>query len=157
MHLPALSRTHLAPGTAGLPLHALLYEAHRVFDEQLATVVDAVDAGVDKVSLVETWTAFDHALRAHLQVEEAWLLPGLEATHGEAIAALREEHEAIRLWLEELDVAVQLHAARAEQLLAFLECLRAHARDEDAGAYRWADGDLDSRAQAALRRALREG
>lgn len=154
MHLPTLPHPRRAHGPDAPSLYALLEDAHRALDEHLAEVVDAVDAGLERAALVEVWRAFDHALRAHLDLEETWLLPGLQAAHPEAVQALREEHDALRAWLEELDLAVELHHVRAEPLLAFLEALRAHARTEDRGIYRWADQELEPRAQVGLRRAL---
>lgn len=138
-----------------LPLHTELYEAHRYLDELLGEVSDAIEAGLDKAALVTLWTRFDHALRAHMELEETLLLPALRLVHPLEVGGLQEDHVHLLARLEELDLAVQLHSAGRGQLMAFLAELRAHARKEDGGAYRWADVDLDDAQKAALRRALR--
>lgn len=154
MHLPPLPHARRAYEPGEPTLYSLLEDAHRALDEHLAEVIDAVDAGLERSALVEVWRAFDHALRAHLELEETWLLPGLQASHPDEVRALRDEHIALKAWLEELDLAVELHSVRAAALLAFLGNLRAHARTEDLGIYRWADQELEPRARIGLRRAL---
>ncbi len=80
----------------------------------------------------------------HLELKKRELLPPLSCDHRADVEALLREHEQIRSALTDLGVRLDLHCLRAEDVLAFIERLRTHAANEDAGFYRWLEARASS-------------
>lgn len=88
------------------------------------------------------WDEFGRVLEAHMGLEEATLLPvfgaeGPEQAH--LVDQIRREHQDLRLTVERLGVAVQVHTLRADDVRELVDRLRRHAALEDASLYAWAD------------------
>ncbi|MCU0686962.1 MAG: hemerythrin domain-containing protein [Polyangiaceae bacterium] len=99
------------------------------------------------------WNELGRALEAHLSLEEATFLPVYGAEGPEQaylVDQLRGEHHDIRLAVERLGAAIQVHALRASDAREFVETLRRHAALEDATLYAWADRAIKSSAKSAL-------
>lgn len=96
------------------------------------------------------WNEFERALAAHLDAEDALILPAFAAAQPEEAAGIRVEHDKIRAKLLELGVAVDLHYIRADVAADFVRLLREHAAREDSMMYRWAEAHLESAVRGAL-------
>ncbi len=107
-------------------LHALL--------ECLAEDVEAPECG----ELEATWGALEARLLRHIDAEERYLLPLLEASHPAEVARNRAEHARIRDLVAELGIAVELHSARKPAVMQLIELLTRHAQHEDEVLYRLA-------------------
>jgi hemerythrin-like domain-containing protein len=100
------------------------------------------------------WSEFEHGLTAHLDAEDALMLPAFAESEPEEAAAIRAEHEKIRAKLLELGVAVDLHFIRADIAADFVQQLREHAAREDAMMYRWAETHLEGAVRGTIVRKL---
>jgi hemerythrin-like domain-containing protein len=81
------------------------------------------------------WRVLEPALLAHLDAEEEYLLPALDEAEQAECEQIRNEHSQIRRTLGELGMALELHTARAEPIVAFCAFLKAHAEREDSLLY----------------------
>lgn len=97
----------------------------------LAEDVDAPSFG----ALQATWTAFEASMMRHLDAEERYLLPLLEASHPKLVARARFDHARIRNLITALGVTVELHSARKPAILELIELLRAHSKFEEENIY----------------------
>lgn len=127
-----------------------LLQDHAELELMFTEVVDAAEAGVDHRTMCALWASFEQTLLDHLDAEERYLLPALEPDHPAEVAALRWEHEEIRMALDRLDVAVQLHEVREQAVVDFIAKMRAHAAREGEGAYRWAEQALSAQQRRGL-------
>ncbi len=119
----------------------LLHDDHAHLEALFEEVVEAAGAGVDHYTLGEIWRRFEEGVRQHLAAEETWLFPHLESRHPTAVAALRAEHDWIRRQLDVVGLDVDLHLVRSHHVTELVERLRAHAAEEDATAYLWAENE----------------
>ena len=126
--MPLLSKTNES-------IRATLADDHRRLDALFGEAIEAAEAGVDRRSFGELWSRFDSLLRRHLQAEEDLLFPRLDARHGPEIQRMKAEHDRLRMWLDEVDIAVDMHQARDPAIGALIEGLRAHAAEEEQGAF----------------------
>jgi hemerythrin len=139
------------------PVHELLHQDHQRLAALFDEVINAAEANVDSVTLGALWTRFDNELRAHFAAEEELVFDKVQSRHPGKIAALRATHDEIRARLREMDIEVDLHVIRAPAVQALIDLLRAHAAEEDAGLYAWAEEEdagrgLLDRLTARLRR-----
>ena len=107
--------------------------------EALMDRVLAASMGSSRQELADLWDEFDAQLLAHMEAEEAHLIPVLRQTSERDARALMQEHKLIRERLAELDVAVDLHAVRFTMVKQFIDELQAHAAHEDALLYASSD------------------
>ena len=98
----------------------------------------------DSRDLVMLWGKVERELLEHMAAEERLVFPAYQRADPENAQDLRDEHAVLREHALELGIAIQLHTVRREQLHRFVEELRAHARNEEASLYRWAQGNLDA-------------
>lgn len=105
----------------------------RMFDD-LAAAIRSDDRDAMRIA----WTGFEYAVRAHLAFEEIEILPLLERSQPGVVARVRSEHAGIRRSLDELGVALELHAIRAHMTDDLIRELRAHARWEETSFYPFA-------------------
>ena len=96
-------------------------------------------ACAESSKLCEVWTDFETCLTRHLEAEERYLLPLVEAAHPAEVAAIREDHLAIRRLVAELGVRVDLHAVSEPAVTDLLRLLHEHASSEERALYGWAD------------------
>jgi hemerythrin-like domain-containing protein len=97
----------------------------------LAEDADAPDCG----TLEATWSAFEASMTRHLEAEERYLLPLLEASHPAVVERTRFDHARIRNLITALGIAVELHTARKPAILELIALLREHAKHEDEAIY----------------------
>ena len=121
----------------------VLEEDHRTLDRLLDRLLAAVRAD-DTEAGQQTWTRFEKALLAHLDVEEMFVFPAIAAAHAEEVAGLRREHDALRRDLGTMGLAFELHTVRADAIERFCASLRAHAAREESLAYAAADRSVGS-------------
>jgi hypothetical protein len=134
-----------------------LLEDHENLNGLLKRLADDTSAS-DFEALRNTWNDFELALGRHLDAEEAYLFPLLEASHPFEVGATLDEHRRIRKAVAEIGVQLDLHTLRAESVLQLIEQLQQHAIREECTMYRWLD-ELGSTRRArwvgALRNATR--
>ena len=121
---------------------ARLAQDHRELDSLLRCLAQDAEAPCAGV-LESTWDTFEQRMSRHMQAEEQFLLPLVEASDPVEVARTRDEHIQIRDLLAELGVAIQLHAVRATDIHNLIDLLRAHAKHEDEALYKLA-GDKAS-------------
>jgi hemerythrin-like domain-containing protein len=107
----------------------------------------AADAREDTQAL---WGQLQRRLTAHLDAEEAVLLPRFAVEHPREARRLLAEHAQLRAQLDELGTGVDLKLVREPVARAFFDTLAAHAAREDAELYRWADEVHDEALRSAL-------
>ena len=96
----------------------------------------AEDAEAPDAALLEaSWDALEARLLRHLEAEETYLLPLLEASHPTEVARTRAEHGHIRDVVSALGISIELHSVRKPELLGLVELLNAHAAYEDTELY----------------------
>ncbi len=136
-------------------LHEHFLADHRRLEDVLERVLAACEAN-DREALGPLWTEFEVGLLAHLDAEDAHLLPALFAAAPQDARVIVQEHRHIRSRLAELGVAVDLHTLRLETARLFIDELRAHARTEDRLLYAWGDAHLDAPRRTSIIAALAE-
>ncbi|KYF89045.1 hypothetical protein BE17_02215 [Sorangium cellulosum] len=122
-------------------LYNALHRDHQRLDEVFETLLNRVHAG-DVEAARETWGTFERDLLAHMEAEEALLLPLFDRVDPEEAGTIRAEHLGIRAQLAEMGTALELHTLREEKVEKFIRALRQHAAHEEAGLYPWADREL---------------
>lgn len=135
-------------------LRRVLEADHSYLDELLASVAEASRRN-EAHALGAAWGAFERHLLTHLDNEEMLLLPLVQVEHAAEVEWLRADHNAIRRELGELDLAIDLHTLRVEEIERLATRLRDHAARERAWLYPWADRSLDETRTSHLVRRLR--
>ena len=133
----------------------VLAKHHAELDQRIAVLLTKAD-GDDCQELANAWNRFERELLRHFDLEERELFPRSTPEHPEEVAALRQDHEALRRDLLALGIRADLHCLRAEAVRAFVADLRAHAAREDQTLYRWASRDVDGDAWGRIARGLRD-
>jgi hemerythrin-like domain-containing protein len=87
---------------------------------------------------------------AHLDVEEATMIPLLSRSHPKDARAILEEHKHLRKRLRELVGAAESGALACEMLERILDELRAHAAHEERLFYSWAEARLSDEERAHI-------
>jgi hypothetical protein len=152
---------------AGATARAL--RRHRLFNEQSAVLTtnirdrfladhESLEAHLDRVVAALTandgteasrlWTEFKTSLLAHLEAEEAHLIPQLLGRIARDAWSLIQEHRHIRARLAELAGELGSQRARLDSVRNFKDELRAHALSEDRLLYSWAGAHLDEPSQS---------
>jgi hemerythrin len=134
--------------------------------QQLAALLEALSQAAeacDREALVATWAELEPRLICHMEAEERYLLPLVEADYPAEVSRTLLEHAQIRDRIAELGLAVELHAVRAGDIRALIEVLQAHSKHEDEALYTIAGDKVSvavehsvlSTLKTALRSALR--
>jgi hypothetical protein len=110
---------------------------HELMDDLAARVLARV-AEDDREDLGDAVTYLQSHILAHFEGEERDVIPAYAHHDPHDARALLADHAAIREALAGLDVATDLHLIRLDAVRALLDKLRAHAKRENAGLYRWA-------------------
>jgi hemerythrin-like domain-containing protein len=126
------------------PIATRLTQDHQDLDSLLRRLAEDAEAP-EPGALEKTWTIFESKLIRHMEAEERFLLPLLEASNAAELTRIRLEHARIRDILTELGVAVELHTVRAADVTELVNLLHAHAKHENTALYQLA-GDKASRA-----------
>ena len=124
--------------TSQRPIGHVLDQHHREIEEACLTLLSAGFADEPR-DLARCWGEIEHQLYDHMMAEEHFLFPAYQHAEPENAQDLRDQHARLREQALEIGVAIQLHAVRMEQIEAFVAELRAHARNEEVGLYRWAE------------------
>jgi len=115
---------------------------HEELDALLTCLVQDAEAP-SACALEASWDLFERRLIHHMEAEERFLLPLVEASNGAEVARTRTEHIQIRDMIAELGLAIELHAVRASDIRKLSDLLREHAKHEDEALYQLA-GDKAS-------------
>lgn len=139
-----------------------LVQDHETLDALLAQLAaEAQDS--NRPGLQATWNEFEARLIAHINAEERYLLPLIEADNPREVAQTRREHGEIRDLIAELGVTIELHTAREPDIRRLVDLLRAHAKHEEEALYTLAgdkastavEHSISSTLKAAVRSVLR--
>jgi len=138
-----------------------LIQDHETLDALLVQLAEEAQDS-DRPALQATWSDFETRLIAHINAEERYLLPLIEADNPREVALTRREHGEIRDLIAELGLAIELHTAREPDICRLVDLLRAHAKHEEAALYTLAgdkassavEHSISSTLKAAVRSAL---
>ena len=130
--------------------------------QQLAVLLERLSQAAeacDREALVATWTELEPRLTCHMEAEERYLLPLVEADHPAEVKRTLLEHAQIRDRIAELGLAIELHSVRSGDIRALIDMLQAHAKHEDEKLYVIAGDKVsvagEHRVLSTLRTALR--
>lgn len=119
------------------PIRIQLAADHRVLDDLLGQLLhDARVLSHEHLQLA--WCELEHRLLSHLDVEEQFLLPLLDASHHAAVERALAEHAHLREMVARLGVSVELHKVAADSIEELKLALQTHAEHEDRLLYRFA-------------------
>jgi hypothetical protein len=133
-----------------------LTKDHRELDVLLRCLAQDARAPVPG-ALQTTWAAFESKMVRHMEAEERFLLPLLEASDAAEVARIRAEHAQIRDAISQLGVAVELHTVREANVRELIELVYAHGRHEDAALYRLAGDKASAAVEHGIAQMLRHG
>jgi Hemerythrin HHE cation binding domain len=125
------------------PIGSRLLKDHAELEEQLQRLAEAASASSPELAAI--WNVLEGRLMRHMEVEERFLLPLIEASEGAEVERIRSEHARIRDGVAELGLGIDLHSVREPQIAELLRLLRAHAAHENQALYR-SSGDKASTA-----------
>ncbi|MEZ4221544.1 MAG: hemerythrin domain-containing protein [Polyangiaceae bacterium] len=123
--------------------HALL----KTF-EDLRNAVEGADAR----TIQSVWTEFEQALNRHLDAEEEFILPALQAAHPGEVTSIRREHDRIRDLVFDLGIRADLRTLRRDVADALVHLLEEHAAREEIGVYALADRELKAQREGLFAR-----
>jgi hypothetical protein len=108
-------------------LYDAMREDHQRLERVFETLLNYVHVD-DREGMQAAWDDFERGLSAHLEVEEAEMIPVLDRDNQEEAAAIRRDHAMIRRTLAELGVRLDIHLLREETVEAFVRLLRSARR-----------------------------
>jgi iron-sulfur cluster repair protein YtfE (RIC family) len=138
------------------PIAARLTKDHQEIDALLRRVAEDAAAPVPG-ALTASWGLFETKLIRHMEAEERFLLPLLEASDPVEVSRIRNEHMQIREALTELGMAVELHTAREPHFKKLVDLLETHGKHEDAALYRLAGDKASSSIDHGVAQLLKQG
>jgi len=138
------------------PVASRLTKDHEEIDALLRRLTQ--DAGAPLAGALETtWEEFETKLLRHMDTEEQFLLPLIDASDQAEVARIRCEHAIIRNRLTELGVAIELHSIREPSITELGALLQAHAKHENAALYRLAGDKASSAVEHSIAELLKHG
>lgn len=138
------------------PITDKLTKDHEELDALLLCLVQDAAAPVPG-ALQSTWTKVETKLIRHMEAEERFLLPLLEADDANEVTRIRQEHMRIRDLLSELGLAVELHTVRESNIMELVELLKAHAQHENGALYRLAGDKASTAVEHGIGQMLKHG
>ena len=120
---------------------------------RLELALSALHAGA-RAEAERLWFDFDRELRAHLELEEQYILPALARTAPAEAAALRTAHRELRRRVEKLGIGLELHLTREAAVQELFATHAAHAAREEHLLHGVAQDQLPVRSCAAIRALL---
>jgi hypothetical protein len=112
-----------------------LHEEHDAQTAMLRELGAAAHRG-DIAAMTSVFPRLEKATRDQLSLEGEELLPRYFETHAADAAKLRKQHARIRRRLNDLGLALELHALRSDMVDDFIDLLSRH--------YSWEDGLLNA-------------
>jgi polyisoprenoid-binding protein YceI len=134
-------------------IRTILGSDHERLEESFQTIAAAAH-DQDPSDLHEAWQVFERQLLAHLDAEEAHVLPVFGKSEPKEARDILDQHAQIRERLLALAIDLDLHCLNPDQVKSFVDELRAHAAREELVLYPWAARQLGKVVGAHLRRAL---
>ncbi|MDB4981563.1 MAG: hypothetical protein JWM82_2315 [Myxococcales bacterium] len=128
---------------------------HAELDQRAEVLLTTADGG-DCHDLALAWGHFESEVLRHFELEEDELFRRFQPEHPDEVAALTQQHEALRRDVLALGISAELHSLRAEGVRAFIAELRAHGVREEETLYRWAGTNVEGDTWARIARGLRE-
>jgi hypothetical protein len=116
------------------PAGTRLSQDHQELAALLASLSQAAEAS-DRQALTATWAELEPRVIRHMEAEERYLLPLVEASHPAEVKRTLLEHAQIRDRIAELGFAVELHTVRSSDIRALIDLLLAHSKREDEDLY----------------------
>lgn len=142
--MPTLSPPTIPVRRRGLAL--LLPDHHRRLQACTRELMTAAYAD-DPRALCERWIELEAELLDHMAAEEEVILPAYAEHEPLDAAEILADHTRMRDLALSIGIAIELHEITAAQLGQLAAALDAHALQEDAGMYRWAQHHLPEVAQ----------
>jgi len=127
----------------------ILCQHHEELDFLLSQLLERIEAA-DLGGADELWARVVRELYAHMDAEEAVIIPHIDSRAPNDAAQFRADHDRIRATLAEMGVAVALQTITPEKLRAFVQLLREHAIKEEHSIYPFADRALTEEQQGKL-------
>jgi hypothetical protein len=116
-------------------IRAQLAAEHRVLDDLFGRLLHNGHV-LSHHDLLLVWCELEHRLLSHMDVEEQFLLPLVEASHYRDVERARAEHVRLRELVCTLGAAIELNTAREPAIRELSQLLHAHAEREDRLLYR---------------------
>lgn len=138
------------------PVAVRLTRDHQELDALLRCLAEDARAPMPG-ALQATWAKFEAKLIRHMEAEERFLLPLLEASDPAEVVRIRMDHARIRDSLTELGIAVELHTIRESHVSELIALLQEHARHENAALYRLAGEKASAAVEHGIAHLLRHG
>jgi hypothetical protein len=127
-HAPA--GTPIAIASDMTDVRAKLTRDHEELERLLRRLAED-GAAPEPGALLATWCEFETRLLAHMDAEERYLLPLVQASNPLVAERTRSEHAQIRGLVSALGVAIELHTARQPAIADLIALLRSHSEHED--------------------------
>jgi polyisoprenoid-binding protein YceI len=137
-------------------IQTILGGDHQRLEKSFEAVV-AASTDEDQQAARELWRRFERDLLAHLDAEEAHVLPLFAKSDPDEAEELLDQHAHIRERLLALAIDLDLHSLAPELVKSFVAELRSHAVREERVLYPWAARQLGKLVGGHLRRALADG
>jgi polyisoprenoid-binding protein YceI len=145
--------THTEQSELEESIQDILGGDHQRLEESFKAII-AASTHADPADLRDLWQPFERALLAHLETEEAHVLPPLQRSEPRQAQEILDQHARLRERLLGLAIDLDLHSLRPDQIRGFVDELRAHVAQEEQFLYPWAERQLGKVVGAPLRRAL---
>jgi hypothetical protein len=136
---------HKEPGSILKDIH----EEHAAIANSVRDLARAAHLG-DAAAMVIAFGEVDRKICHHLACGDDELLPRLVDCEPSEVAVLMEQHARIHRQLDDLGLALDLHALRAGMVDDFLELVSEHAVCEEHVVFDWAKRTVPAAEQHAL-------
>lgn len=151
-----MSTTGTEPSHLEESIQAILGGDHQRLERSFEAIV-AASTYEDQHAVRELWRGFERQVLAHLDAEEAHVLPLYARSDPDEAEELLDQHARIRERLLALAIDLDLHSLPPAEVRTFIGELRSHAAREERVLYPWAARQLGRITGGHLQRALAEG
>jgi hemerythrin superfamily protein len=101
-----------------------------------------------------SFDSFKRELDAHLEAEEAWILPPYRRRKRDVCDRIRTDHTELRCLADAVARGLESGARDEEPLRKLLELLAEHGRLEESDCYRWSESGIDEIASKSVLRKI---
>jgi polyisoprenoid-binding protein YceI len=151
-----MSTTGTEPSHLEESIQRILGDDHQRLEKSFQAIV-AASTYEDQHAVRELWRGFERQVLAHLDAEEAHVLPLFAKSDPDEAEELLDQHARIRERLLALAIDLDLHSLPPAEVETFIAELRAHAGREERVLYPWAARQLGKIVGGHLQRALADG